>query len=285
MQRLRAWVTVTAAVAIVGACGSSNSSKTGSSTTARSVLPPSSAVSSAASASIPATSAGAAASSGNDARRTKEGDLFFEHVVVNGTDVEYALVLPAGYDASKPNPVVFAFPPGGQDHSTTARVTADRWAPEAIKRGWVVLSPVATDLGLYYDGRAAALVPALLDALAARYPPEGGRFFLAGVSNGGLSAFRAALDHPERFRSLVVFPGYPPEAADKAKLAGLKNVPVAMFVGGDDSGWREESEATKATLDKLGGKVTLDIRKGEGHIITSLTGADLFAALEAARTG
>jgi len=74
-----------------------------------------------------------------------------------------------------------------------------------------------------------------------------------------------------------------PAVPRQTKLAGLKNIPVTMFVGGDDSGWREGSEATKAALDKLGGKATLDVRNGEGHIIASVTGADLFAALEAAR--
>ena len=279
VARSAAGAAVLTAIVVLAACGSGTTYGAGNRGLA---------ATSASTASATASSAGAVSASSaarGDARRTKEGEIFFEHVVVGGTDVEYALVLPPTYDAAKPTPVLFAFPPGGQDHSTTASVTADRWAPEAMKRGWVVLSPVATDLGLYYDGKAAALVPALLDALAARYPPEGDRFFLAGVSNGGLSAFRAALDHPERFRSLVVFPGYPPEASDKAKLAVLKDVPVAMFVGGDDSGWRQESEATKAALDKLGGKATLDVRNGEGHIIASVTGADLFNALEAARAG
>ena len=45
---------------------------------------------------------------------------------------------------------------------------------------------------------------------AATYPPEGGRFHVGGISNGGLSSFRVAVESPERFASLVVLPGFAP---------------------------------------------------------------------------
>ena len=127
------------------------------------------------------------------------------------------------------------------------------------------------------------MVPELLDKIAADYPPENGKFDLAGVSNGGLSAFKAALTYPDRFRSLVVFPGYSQDGADDPNLSKLKGIGVSMFVGGDDSGWRDASEQTDQTLKGLGYTVELHIVAGEGHIIDSLTGADLFDAIERVR--
>ncbi len=53
-----------------------------------------------------------------------------------------------------------------------------------------------------------------------------------------------------------------------------------MFVGGEDSGWREASEQTEQTPRDLGCTVELHVVAGEGHIIASLTGADLFDAIE-----
>lgn len=199
------------------------------------------------------------------------------------TKIEYAVTTPPDFDAAKEYPVLLAMPPGGQDHDVTDQLMRSLWSEEARKRGWVVISPVAPGQ-LYFDG-AERYIPELLDATAKTYRPAGGRYFLAGISNGGLSAFRIILNTPERFRSLLVLPGVPPTDADKQRLAELKDIPVAMFVGENDSGWREGSEETQRILTGLGGRATLELAPGEGHIIRSLTGARLFDLLEQFRAG
>ncbi len=204
-------------------------------------------------------------------------------VTKDGTKVDYVLLVPAGRQVGKPGKVLFTFPPGGQDLDLTQRIVDERWGPEALVRGWVVVSPAAPSTGLFYSDPSARLVPELLEAVTQRYPPEGGRFDLGGVSNGGLSAFKAALAYPERFRSLVVFPGYSEGGGDDPKLSVLKDIGVSMFVGGDDGGWLEPSQQTEQTLKGLGYKVELHVVPGEGHIIGSLTGADLFDAIERVR--
>ena len=204
-------------------------------------------------------------------------------VTVDGTVIDFAVVEPDGFKAGDVRPVLLAMPPGGQDRQTTENVVDRRWAAEARRLGWVVISPVAPASGLYYEAASARLIPGLLDALAARYPAEGGKPHLAGISNGGLSAFRIALDHPDRFLSLSTLPGYPPEPADAAHLDVLKAMPVALYVGGDDSGWREESEKTSAALKGLGATVTLDVVAGDDHFLRDLTNETVFAALESFR--
>ena len=200
-----------------------------------------------------------------------------------GTVIDYVLLVPPGRTTGQPGKVLFTFPPGGQDIDVTTRIVEDRWHDEALARGWVVVSPAAPSTGLFYDDPSAELVPELLDKIAADYPPEGGRFDLAGVSNGGLSAFKAALTFPDRFRSLVVFPGYSQDGGDDPNLSKLNDIGVSMFVGGDDTGWREASEQTEQTLKGLGYTVELHVIEGSGHIIESLTGADLFDAIERVR--
>ncbi len=201
----------------------------------------------------------------------------------DGTEITYVLVVPPGVAPGTPTKVLLAFPPGGQDLELTRRIVDQTWHDEAVARGWVVVSPAAPDTGLFYTDASAALVPELLDAVAADHPPEGGRFDLAGVSNGGLSAFKAALAHPDRFRSLVTFPGNSPDGGTDPDLARLTGLGVALFVGGDDAAWRPDSEDTEATLRQLGIPVELTVVEGEGHIIESLTGGQLFDALERVR--
>jgi pimeloyl-ACP methyl ester carboxylesterase len=201
----------------------------------------------------------------------------------HGTTIDYVLLVPPGRVVGQPGKVLFTFPPGGQDLDLTTLIVEDRWRDEALARDWVVASPAAPKTGLFYSPKSAALVPELLDKVAADYPPEGGRFDLAGVSNGGLSAFAAALSYPDRFRSLVVFPGYSQDGGDDPNLSKLRDIGTAMFVGGDDSGWRTASEQTEQTLKALGYTVELHVVPGEGHIIESLTGADLFDAMERVR--
>jgi pimeloyl-ACP methyl ester carboxylesterase len=224
----------------------------------------------------PATGASATGAAKSDVQR-------LEFTTADGTVIDYILLVPDGRNVGQPGKVLLTFPPGGQDIELTQQIVEQRWHDEALARGWVVVSPAAPSTGLFYTDESARLVPELLDAIAADWPPEGGRFDLAGVSNGGLSAFKAALSYPDRFRSLVVFPGNSIDGGDDPNLSKLRNIGVSLFVGGDDSGWLETSQLTAQTLRGLGYTVELHVVAGEGHIIGSLTGADLFDAIERVR--
>jgi S-formylglutathione hydrolase FrmB len=235
----------------------------------------------AAAASSTAVSAAATGATTVEAISTDIQNLNFK--TADGTVIDYVLLVPPDRVVGQPGKVLFTFPPGGQDLDVTQRIVQSRWHDEALARGWVVVSPAAPSTGLFYSDESAKLVPELLDKIASEYPPEGGRFDLAGVSNGGLSAFKAALSYPDRFRSLVVFPGYSQDGGDDPNLSKLKDIGVSMFVGGLDTGWREASEQTEKTLKALGYTVELHVVEGEPHIIASLTGADLFDAIERVR--
>jgi hypothetical protein len=164
----------------------------------------------------------------------------------DGTRIDYVLLVAPGRTVGQPGKVLFTFPPGGQDLDLTQQIVDQRWGAEALARGWVVVSPAAPSTGLFYSDPSARLVP-------------------------------------ERFRSLVVFPGYSEGGGDDPKLSVLKDIGVSMFVGGDDSGWLEPSRQTEHTLKGLGYTAELHVVPGEGHIIGSLTGADLFDAIERVR--
>lgn len=203
---------------------------------------------------------------------------YFEMTMADGTLLEYGVVLPDGFVPGETYPVLLAFPPGSQ---TRAMVVAGNsyWGAEAQARGWVVVSPIAPGGTLFFQG-AEQYLPEFLQRIEVIYPPEGGKFHVAGVSNGGISSFRIATMMPEKFGSLTAVPGFP-QTADFEQLDKLTNMPVTLFVGeNDDSGWIDRMVATEAELTRLGGQVHLTVVPNEGHVIQSLTGADLYDLLD-----
>lgn len=198
--------------------------------------------------------------------------------------LEYALALPTGFDPAGPYPVLLAFPPGLQSRDMVAWGLSSYWLLEARRRGWVVVSPVASNGVLFFKG-SETLIPEFLQQIAAQVTPEGGKFHLAGISNGGISSFRVALNNPDLFHSITVLPGFPPTDADIDKLAALKNIPVSMFVGQQDSVWVDKMKAAQTRLTELGGSATLDVVSGEGHVIQRLAGGrELFDLLDSLRS-
>ena len=221
------------------------------------------------------------AAAGNSGAAIPAGTSVQTFTAPDGTAVQYVLVVPPGRSAGQPGKVVIAFPPGEQDLAVTKQVVAQTWQAEAAKRDWVVVSPVATAKGLYSQAPGADLVPALLGSIQSKFPPENGKFDLAGVSNGGVSAFRAAIGQPQRFRSLVVFPGTPPTGADPA-LTSLTGIGAAFFVGAKDTEWLGGSNTAATALRKIGNRVKFVEVPDQGHLL-SITGADLFQAMEQVR--
>lgn len=200
----------------------------------------------------------------------------------DGTRLRYALVLPEGFDPARTYPVLLALPPGAQNEAMVESGLSRYWGRQAARRGWVVVSPVAPGGRLFFQG-SEALVPELLDHLASEFHVEGGTFHLAGQSNGGLSAFRIALDDPSRFRDLVVLPGVPPGDEDFARLARLRGLRVALYVGGRDTGWRRASKRTQQRLRELGIPATLTVVAGEGHVMPTLAGDRVMELLDGFR--
>ncbi|MFN8456115.1 MAG: alpha/beta hydrolase-fold protein [Anaerolineae bacterium] len=213
----------------------------------------------------------------------KAGTISYHTLELAGqTKLEYALVLPEKFNPVHEYPILLALPPGGQTKDMVEVGLNNYWGTDALKRGWIVLSPIAPEGTLFFQG-SESLIPEFLKFTAEQFHPEGGKYHLAGISNGGLSAFRLALSYPDKFQSLTVLPGFPPTEAEMKNLELLKDIPVAMFVGEQDSGWREAMEQAQQELTRLGGHATLEVQPGEGHILHSITAAELFEIFEAAR--
>jgi pimeloyl-ACP methyl ester carboxylesterase len=196
---------------------------------------------------------------------------WFDLILSDGTKLKYGIDYPEGFDARKTHPVILALPPGGQSRRMIEWAHDAYWGAEASARGFMVVSPIAPYKKFFYDG-GEVYIPELLDQINRAYKVEGEKFHVVGVSNGGLSAFRVALDTPERYRSVTVLSGYPPYMSEIESLEPLRDLPIAMFVGEDDTPWRQKMDELKARFDAMGKDVFYRVVAGNGHEITDLAG-------------
>lgn len=203
-----------------------------------------------------------------------------------GTPVHlrYALTLPADHDPGVATPAVLALAPGPQTEQMVDIAHRAYW-DAAEQRGWIVVSPVAPEGRLFFDG-AENLIPNLLAEISERFAIEGDAFHVAGISNGGIAAFRVAENDPELFCSILAAPGLPGNEADFERLERLGEIPVRMVVGENDTRWVDRMRATETRLKELGLAVELSVLRGEGHIIAEAFPEEaVFAYLEGQREG
>jgi len=198
------------------------------------------------------------------------------------TTLTVAVILPECFEPSTAYPALLALPPGFQSRQEVQWAIDKYYIRKSIQRKWIVISPIAPNGVTFHEG-SEVFIPMLLDEVLSAYEIEGGKFHLAGISNGGISAFRLAVLYPQRFESMTVFPGVPLEQ-DKPLLGQLAPIPVSMFVGeNDDADWVSEMDTTAQILEQNGVDVDFTIVPDEGHIIDALTPSVLFDLFDSRR--
>lgn len=202
-------------------------------------------------------------------------------VLGDGTTLEYGLMLPVGFQADQSYPILLALPPGNQSKEMVNAGLGGYWAEGPATGEWIVVSPIAPGGRLFFQG-SESLLPEFLEKIKIQHEPEGDKFHLAGISNGGISAFRIAISEPRLFHSLMVIPGFP-RGEDANRLENLRGIPVSMYVGEFDTDWRNAMEQTLEKLQSLGIEANLRVVSGEGHVIQSIDGIELFEVLNSYR--
>lgn len=185
--------------------------------------------------------------------------------------VEYRVVLPQGYDAARAYPAVLAFVGGGQTLQMVKNEVDRTWKPEAERRGYIVVMPAAPDGDLFFQG-GDRVFPQFIEQLLKDYKVEGGKFHIAGHSNGGISAFHIAGQYPQYFRTITGFPGYLPEDSN-AGIDRIKPMCIFLHVGQRDLSWESEMEAQMERFKQRGLRVQFHIEPNEDHLIQALQGA------------
>jgi predicted esterase len=201
--------------------------------------------------------------------------------------VQYKVVLPNGYDPAKAYPAILAFGGGPQTMNTVEGILTRNFRTEAEKRGYIVIAPAAPDGDLFFED-GARIFPDFLKAILAEYKIEGGKFHIAGPSNGGIASFHVAAANPQYFLSVTAFPGYMWQPST-AKLQAISSMCVFMYVGElDEYMWHGEMKQEAEYLRSKGTVARYTVEKGQPHRLDTLAGANasrLFDGFEEAKRG
>ena len=140
----------------------------------------------------------------------------------------------------------------------------------------IYLAPRApTDTwNLWHEGHIDPLFQRLIDDHVALRGVNPNRVYLMGYSAGGDGVWQLAPRMADRFAAASMMAGHPNEAS----LLGLRNLPFAIFMGGNDAAYRRNAVAAErgAELDRLaqedpGGYVhKVSIYEGLGHWMNKL---------------
>jgi predicted esterase len=214
-------------------------------------------------------------------------DVLEKTITVGRLTVHYKVVLPNGYDPTKTYPGIIALGGGPQTMNTVDGVLNRNLRVEAEKRGYIVVAPAAPDGQLFFES-GDRIFPDFLKQILADYKIEGGKFHIAGPSNGGIAAMHVAAANPQYFRSVTAFPGYLWEPTT-AKLQALSKICVFMYVGeNDEYRWHDEMKREAEFLRSKGDIARYTVEKGQPHRLETLAGehaSRLFDGFEEARKG
>jgi len=214
-------------------------------------------------------------------------DVLEQTKKVAGVTVQYKVVLPDGYDATKTYPGIIALGGGPQTMNTVNGILTRNFQAEAEKRGYIVVAPAAPDGDLFFEG-GERIFPEFLKMILADYKIRDGKFHIAGPSNGGIASFHVAAANPQYFLSVTAFPGYMWEPTP-AKLQAIAKMCVFMYVGeNDEYRWHGEMQREAAFLRAKGTVARYTVEKGQPHRLDTLAGANatrLFDGFEETKKG
>jgi poly(3-hydroxybutyrate) depolymerase len=205
---------------------------------------------------------------------------------VSGTKLEYKVVLPAGYDASKGYPGIIAFGGGSQTMDMVEATLRRNWREQAESLGYIVILPAAPNGDLFFES-GDRVFPAFIVKLLGDYKILENKFHIAGVSNGGLSAFHIASLYPQYFWSVTGLPGFLDDPSPD-RMRALSTLCIYMYAGEMDPGWLRSERQEAAKFRSEGYTVEFNEEKGEGHVMRTLDGKGalrLFKQFEQARQG
>jgi poly(3-hydroxybutyrate) depolymerase len=180
-----------------------------------------------------------------------------------GLKVTYKVVLPEKYDPARAYPAVLVFTGGPQTLQMAGSTVETDWRAEAERRGYIIISPGSPNGDLFFEG-ADKIFPAFLDAILRDYKIRDGKLHIAGHSNGGLSAFHVAAQHPAYFSTVTGYPGLL-DGPDVARAQAIKPMCLFMHVGDQDAGWMSAMQAEAKDLTQKGFRIRITVEKNQIH--------------------
>jgi len=212
--------------------------------------------------------------------------IFDKTADVAGTKLDYKVILPNDYDPAKAYFGILAFPGGPQTMEMVMGTVMRNWREQAETLGYIVIVPAAPNGDLFFE-EGDRVFPAFIVKLLSDYKIQQNKFHIAGVSNGGLSAFHIASLYPQYFWSVTGLPGFLDDGSPE-RVQALSKLCIYMYAGEMDPGWLRSERTEAARFKSQGYTVEFNEEKGQGHVMRTLEGpgaARLFKQFEQARQG
>ena len=155
------------------------------------------------------------------------------------------------------------------------------WREQAENLGYIVVVPAAPNGDLFFE-QGDRVFPAFIVKLLADFKILQNKFHIAGVSNGGLSAFHIASLYPQYFWSVTGLPGFLDDGSPE-RVQALSKLCIYMYAGEMDPGWLRSERTEAAKFRSQGFTVEFNEEKGRGprhaHARRQRRGAPLSSSL------
>jgi predicted esterase len=206
-----------------------------------------------------------AASAEYSSTRSLNSDSGLRRVAApDGTDVSYLWSGPVKGPAAQ---TVILFAPGSGDEAMARRVQSLYWTEPLRRAGWGVATPISPSGAKYFQNRPD-LAAAVADDVILHSGSVRAKHLVMGVSNGGADALAFSAAAPGRVLATTVFPGLLDPQLPTIQLSNLREKPIVMFVGADDTAWVQGTHSAADALRASGARVIVQVLSGQGHVLT-----------------
>ncbi|MTI39851.1 hypothetical protein [Fulvivirga lutimaris] len=189
-----------------------------------------------------------------------------------GKKLNYTVILPQNYDATKTYPVLI-----GPSDANTIEDESFYWQGVDDTEGWILIG-----YRIYNAVNRADEIMALLDHLRETYKVEGNKFHTVCFSANSASIFELVMTIPDYFAGITGMAGNP-NYRDEEKLKNLKGVKVQFVVGDKDTYWMNSAKKSHEKLKELGIDSQIEIIKDGKHVMTPLIGKGFLTRANALR--
>jgi predicted peptidase len=176
---------------------------------------------------------------------TDPGIHALQFTLQHGTNVDYTLVIPEGYSAATPVPLVLGLHFGGPPQGAGGAVTEILIEPGLRDLGAIIVAPDSVG-GNWATPENERAVIALLDMVEANYAIDDTKTLVTGFSMGGSGSWYFGTTFPERFKAAIPIAARPPE------LAGWRLPVLAIHSRADQVAPFEPAEAAIVALTAQG---------------------------------
>lgn len=152
-------------------------------------------------------------------------------IAVGAVEREYVLHVPAGYDGSRPVPLVVSIHGAGTWPSLHEHLSG--WSALADQHGFIVAYPGGDGTAFkVFDQRDVPLIAALIDRIESSYNVDADRVYVNGLSNGGGMSYALSCALSDRIAAVGAVA---PAITMSANLCpGATAIPLILFHGTAD---------------------------------------------------